>query len=113
MLCCVRRTIGRGATMSYVPRQVLTEHARRGAPAFATAISPVSPLLASSDGRGAVRPYDLPATYRLPTDYLPTTYRLPTYYLHAACLLPPTYLPTYDLPTTHQPTYLPTYLPTY
>ena len=39
--------------------QVLGGHARRGAPAFATAISPTSPLLASSDGQGAVLLYDL------------------------------------------------------
>ena len=38
---------------------MLGEHARRGAPAFATAISPTAPLLASSDGQGAVLLWDL------------------------------------------------------
>ena len=37
----------------------LTEHARRGAPAFGAAISPTSPLLASSDQEGTVLLWDM------------------------------------------------------
>ena len=37
----------------------LGEHARRGAPAFATALSQTAPLLASSDGEGSVLLWDL------------------------------------------------------
>lgn len=45
---------------------VLVAHARRGSPVFATAFSPTTPTLASSDGQGTVLLWDLRQTSKGP-----------------------------------------------
>lgn len=48
------------------PVGTLTEHSKRGAPVFGVAISPRSPLLATSDGDGTVLVWDLRQAQRGP-----------------------------------------------